>query len=61
MHTLFKPVLYDSVTNALVCGIVSEMVHTKETLLLIGKSSPCGGSGFCLSLSEWSFNIGPTP
>ena len=29
------------------CGIV----HTKEPLLLIGKSSPCGGSGFHLSLS----------
>ena len=29
----------------------------KELLLLIGKSSPCGGSGFPLSLSEWSFTI----
>ena len=28
---------------------------------LIGKSSPCGGSGFPLSLSEWSFTICPTP
>ena len=28
-----------------------------ESLLLIGKSSPCGGSGFPLSLSEWSFTI----
>ena len=28
-----------------------------EPLLLIGKSSPCGGSGFPLSLSEWSFTI----
>ena len=25
------------------------------------KSSPCGGSGFPLSLSEWSFTICPTP
>ena len=40
-----------------VCG----MVHIKETLLLIGKSSPCGGSGFPLSLSEWSFTICLTP
>ena len=24
-------------------------------------SSPCGGSGFPLSLSEWSFTICPTP
>ena len=40
-----------------VCG----MVHIQEPLLLIGKSSPCGGSGFPLSLSEWSFAICPTP
>ena len=33
------------------------MMHIKEPLLLIGKSSPCGGSGFPLSLSEWSFTI----
>ena len=37
------------------------MVHIKESLLLIGKSSPCGGSRFPLSLSEWSFTICPTP
>ena len=29
--------------------------------LLIGKSSPCSGSGFPLSLSEWSFTICLTP
>ena len=40
-----------------VCG----MMHIKEPLLLIGKSSPCGGSGFPLSLSEWSFTICLTP
>ena len=28
---------------------------------VIGKSNPCGGSGFPLSLSEWSFTICPTP
>ena len=40
-----------------VCG----MVHIKDTMLLIGKSSPCSGSsGFPLSLSEWSFTICPT-
>ena len=33
------------------------IVHIKEPLLLIGKSIPCGGSGFPLSLSEWSFTI----
>ena len=37
------------------------MMHIKEPLLLIGKSSPCGGSGFLLSLSEWSFTICLTP
>ena len=36
-----------------VCG----MMHLKEPLLLIGKSSLCGSSGFPLSLSEWSFTI----
>ena len=36
-------------------------VHIKEPLLLIEKSSPCGGSGFPLSLSEWSFTICLTP
>ena len=30
-------------------------------LLLIGKSSPCGASGFPLLLSEWSFIKCPTP
>ena len=39
-----------------VCG----MMHIKEPLLLIGKDSLCGGSGFPLSLSEWSFTIGVT-
>ena len=39
------------VTKAVVCVILSvgEM-HIKEPLLLIGKSSLCGGSGFPLSL-----------
>ena len=36
-----------------VCG----MLHIKEPLLLIRKNSPCGGSGFPLLLSEWSFTI----
>ena len=36
-----------------VCG----MVHIKEPLLLIDKSSLCGGSGFPFSLSEWSLTI----
>ena len=41
----------------LVCG----MVHIKEPLLLIDKSSLCGGSGFPFSLSEWSLTICLTP
>ena len=43
------------------CYPVCGMVHIKEHLLLIGKSSPYGGSGFPLSLSEWSFTICSTP
>ena len=37
------------------------MMHIKEPLLLVGKSSPCGDSGFPISLSEWSFTICLTP
>ena len=43
------------------CYPVCGMMHIKEPLLLIGKSSLCGGSGFPLLLSEWSFNICLTP
>ena len=39
---------------------VHGIVHIKESLLLLGKSNLCGGSGFPLSLSEWSFTIYPT-
>ena len=49
------------VTKATVCVILFVIMHTKETLLLFGNSSPLGGSGFLLSLSEWSFTICPTP
>ena len=39
------------------CNDPSWWAHIKEPLL-IGKSSPCsGGSGFPLSLSEWSFTV----
>ena len=54
----FQPVLHDWCNKG--CGMcypVCGMMHIKEPLLLIGKSSPCGGSGFPLSLSEWSFTI----
>ena len=58
----FQPVLHDWCNKGLcVCYPVCGIVHIKEPLLLIGKSSPCGGSGFPLSLSEWSFTICPTP
>ena len=45
------------VKKAVVCFILSGMMHIKEPLRLIGKSSLCGSSGFLLSLSEWSFTI----
>ena len=58
----FKPVLHDWCNKGrCMCYPVCGMVHIKEPLLLIGKSSPCGGSGFPLSLSEWSFTICPMP
>ena len=43
------------VTWAVVCAVLCGMMHVKEPLLLIGKSSPCGSIGFPLSLS------GPVP
>ena len=55
----FQPVLHDWCNKGrgmryLVCG----MVHIKEPLLLIDKSSLCG---FTFSLSEWSLTICLTP
>ena len=56
-HFSFQPVLHDwCSTGRDMCYPVCGMVHIKEPLLLIGKSSPCG-SRFPLSLSEWSFTI----
>ena len=46
-YFMFQPVLHDW------CN--------KEPLLLIGKSSLCGGSGFPPSISECSFTICLTP
>ena len=58
----FQPVLHDWYNKGRgMCYPVCGMVHIKEPLLLIGKSSPCGGSRFPLSLSEWSFTICLTP
>ena len=58
----FQPVLHDWCNKGRgmyypVCG----MVHIKEPLLLIDKSSLCGGSRFPFSLSEWSLTICLTP
>ena len=39
------------------CYPVCGMMHIKEPLLLIRKSSPCGSSEFPLSISEGSFTI----
>ena len=51
----FHPVLHDWCNKGRgMCYPVCGMMHIKEPLLLTGKSSPCGASGFPLSLSEWS-------
>ena len=58
----FQPVLHDWCNKGRgMCYPVCGMVHIKEPLLSIEKSSSCGGSGFPLSLSEWSFTICLTP
>ena len=57
-----QPVLHDWCNKG--CGMcyrVCGMMHIKEPLLLIDKSSLCGGSRFPLSLSEWSFTMCMTP
>ena len=50
----FKPVLHNWCNKGCyMCYPLCGMVHVKEPLLLIGKSSPCsGGSGFPLSLPD---------
>ena len=51
----FQPVIHDWCNKGRgMCYPVCGMVHIKEPLLLIDKSSLCGGSGFPFSLSEWS-------
>ena len=56
-----QPVLHDWCNKSRrMCYPVCGMMYIQEPLLLIGKSSLCGGSGFPLSLSEWSFTISPT-
>ena len=47
----FQPVINDWCNKGSgMCYPVCVMVHIKEPLLLIGKSSPCGGSGFPLTI-----------
>ena len=61
-HFLFQPVLHDWCNKGCgVCYPVCGMMHINEPVLLIGTSSLCGGSGFPLSLSEWSFTVCLTP
>ena len=58
----FQPVLHDWCNKGRgMCYPVCGMMHIKEPLLLIVKSSLCGGSGFHFSLSEWSLTICLTP
>ena len=54
----FQPVLHNWCNKGRgMCYPVCGMVHIKEPLLLIGKSSLCGGSRFPFSLSDWSLTI----
>ena len=54
----FQPVLHDWCNKGRgMCYPVCGMVHIKEPLLLVGKSSPCDGRGFTFSISEWSLTI----
>ena len=49
----FQPVPHDWCNKGRgMCHPVSGMVHIKEPLLLIDKSSLCGGNGFPFSLTE---------
>ena len=58
----FQPVLHDWCNKGRgICYPVCGMVHIKEPLLLIDKSSLCGGNVFPFSLSEWSLTICLTP
>ena len=59
----FQPVLHVWCNKDLgICFPVCGMVHIKEPLVLIKKSSLCsGGNGVPLSLTKWSFTIRSTP
>ena len=54
----FQQVLHDWCNKGRgMCYPVCGLVHIKEPLLLIGKSSLWDGCGFPFSLSEWSLTI----
>ena len=56
-YFLFQPVLHDWCNQGHgMCYPVCGMVHIKEPLLLIGKSSPCGGSRFPPSWTHWAIS-----
>ena len=58
----FQPVLHDWCNKDRgMCYPVCGMMHIKEPLLLIEKSSLCAGNRFPFSLSEWSLTICLTP
>ena len=61
-YVSFQPVLHDWCNKGRgMCHPLCGIVHIKEPLLLIDKSSISGGSGFPFSLSEWSLTICLTP
>ena len=61
-HFSFQPVHHNWFNKGRgMCYPVCGMMHIKEPLLLLGKSSPYGGSGFHLLLSELSLTIRLTP
>ena len=54
----FQPVLHNWCNKGRgMCYTVCGMVHIKEPLLLIDKSSLCAGNRFPFSLSQWSLTI----
>ena len=54
----FQPVFHDWCSKGhCICYPVCGMMHIKDPLLLIEKSSHCGGSGFLLSLSKFSCTL----
>ena len=54
IYFLFQPVPHDWCNKGHgMCYPACGMVHIKEPLLLIGKSSPYGSSGFPLSLFKY--------